>query len=70
MLELLVVLLAACVALYAALALVAWRFGDRLMFPAPGPSYRRGSIEVLQSSVQMMRSSVQMAAEATSGTTI
>ena len=40
MLELLVALAIGAVALYAALALIAWRFGERLMFPAPKSSYR------------------------------
>ena len=47
MLELLVAgALAACVA-YVALFLIAWRFGERLMFPAPGSSYRADSIDGL-----------------------
>ena len=45
--ELLVVLALIAVALYAGLALIAWRLGDRLMFPAPGPSYRPDSIDGL-----------------------
>jgi fermentation-respiration switch protein FrsA (DUF1100 family) len=43
----LLVVLAALVAMYAALVVIAWRFGEVLMFPAPGPSYRRGSLEGL-----------------------
>ena len=39
--------LATAAALYALLLLVAWRFGDRLIFPAPGPSYRRDSLDGL-----------------------
>lgn len=41
------VVLAALAAIYAALVLLAWRFGEALMFPAPGPSYRRGSLDGL-----------------------
>ena len=43
----LLVAVSALVALYAALVFIAWRFGDLLMFPAPGPSYRPGSLEGL-----------------------
>ncbi|HEX6589786.1 MAG TPA: alpha/beta hydrolase [Longimicrobiales bacterium] len=41
------VVVGAIAALYAALVLVAWRFGEVLMFPAPGPSYRSDSIDGL-----------------------
>lgn len=43
----LLVILAALAAMYVALVAIAWRFGDVLMFPAPGPSYRRGSLDGL-----------------------
>ena len=39
--------LAAVVLGYAALAFIAWRFGDRLILPAPGSSYRASSLERL-----------------------
>lgn len=32
---------------YAALLLIAWRFGDRLILPAPASTYRRGMFETL-----------------------
>ena len=48
MMDLLLALALAAVIAYAALALVAWRFGERLMFPAPGASYRRDSIDGLR----------------------
>lgn len=47
MIELLLLLGASALVLYGALVFVAWRFGDLLMFPAPGSSYRRESLEEL-----------------------
>ena len=47
MLDLLVALGVTAVAAYVALLLIAWRFGERLMFPAPASSYRAGSVEGL-----------------------
>ncbi|HEX6642614.1 MAG TPA: alpha/beta hydrolase [Thermoanaerobaculia bacterium] len=47
MLHLLVVLGVIAGAAYVALLLVAWRFGERLMFPAPASSYRAESVDGL-----------------------
>lgn len=45
--QVLLIALGALAVLYATLVFIAWRFGDLLMFPAPGPSYRPGSLEGL-----------------------
>ncbi len=45
--EVLLVVAAVAGAAYLGLLLVAWFFGDRLIFPAPGPSYRPGSLDGL-----------------------
>ena len=42
-----VIVLSALAAIYLGLVFIAWRFGDLLMFPAPGPSYRPGSLDGL-----------------------
>ena len=45
--ELLIVVAVVIAGLYCGLLLIAWRLGDRLMFPAPGPSYRPDSLDGL-----------------------
>jgi len=47
MLEALLVLAGLALAAWLGLLLIAWRLGDRLIFPAPGPSYRAGTLDGL-----------------------
>ena len=47
MTQILLVGAAAALALYGLLLLTAWKFGERLMFPAPGSSYRPDSLDGL-----------------------
>ncbi|HUF12386.1 MAG TPA: alpha/beta hydrolase [Longimicrobiales bacterium] len=48
MTEALLLLGAAALIAYVALGIVAWRFGDRLILPAPGASYRSASLDGLR----------------------